>query len=107
MHERERQRVILSVVQARSVATVQELSRLTEASEATIRRDIAALALKKKLKRVRGGAEAAALLLVGCTAPSPVDAPGAPPPPARQAFDPPTAFGPVGRSSAPASRSAR
>ncbi len=58
MHERERQRMILSVVQARSVATVQELSRLTEASEATIRRDIAALALKKKLKRVRGGAEA-------------------------------------------------
>ena len=58
MHERERQRIILSVVQARSVATVQELSRLTEASEATTRRDIAALALQKKVKRVRGGAEA-------------------------------------------------
>ena len=62
MHERERQRMILSVVQARSVATVQELSRLTEASEATLRRDIAALALKKKLKRVRG--ESAQLLPV-------------------------------------------
>ncbi|SMC97656.1 transcriptional regulator, DeoR family [Fulvimarina manganoxydans] len=58
MHERDRHRIIVSVVQARSVATVQELARLTEASEATTRRDIAALALRKKVKRVRGGAEA-------------------------------------------------
>ncbi|MCB1884460.1 MAG: DeoR/GlpR transcriptional regulator [Geminicoccaceae bacterium] len=58
MHERERHRIILSAVQGRPVAAVGELAALTEASEATIRRDIAALALQKKLRRVRGGAEA-------------------------------------------------
>lgn len=58
MHERERHRIILSAVQARPVATVQEFSELTGASEATIRRDIAQLHLQKKLKKVRGGAEA-------------------------------------------------
>ncbi|MEJ6707441.1 MAG: DeoR/GlpR family DNA-binding transcription regulator [Amylibacter sp.] len=57
MHERERQAVILSAVQDRTVATVAELCSLTGASEATIRRDIAALHLQKKLRRVRGGAE--------------------------------------------------
>jgi len=58
MHELERHRIILSAVQGRSVAGVGELAELTGASEATIRRDIAALALEKRLKRVRGGAEA-------------------------------------------------
>jgi DeoR family transcriptional regulator, ulaG and ulaABCDEF operon transcriptional repressor len=58
MHERERQRVILSAVQSRPVATVQELVELTDTSEATIRRDIAALHVQGKLRRVRGGAEA-------------------------------------------------
>lgn len=58
MHERERQRVILSAVQARPVATVQDLVELTSTSEATIRRDIAALHVQGKLRRVRGGAEA-------------------------------------------------
>lgn len=58
MHERERHRMILSAVQTRSVATVQDLSALTGASEATVRRDIAALDGSKKLRRVRGGAEA-------------------------------------------------
>lgn len=38
--------------------TVADLCNLTEASEATIRRDIAALHMQKKLRRVRGGAEA-------------------------------------------------
>ncbi|KAB0679597.1 DeoR/GlpR family DNA-binding transcription regulator [Aureimonas leprariae] len=58
MHELERHRIILSAVQGRSVAAIGELAELTGASEATIRRDIATLALQKKLKRVRGGAEA-------------------------------------------------
>lgn len=57
MHEKERQRVILSALQDRVVATVPELCSLTGASEATIRRDISALHLEKKLRRIRGGAE--------------------------------------------------
>ena len=58
MHEKERHRVILSAIQDRPVVTVADLTALTEASEATIRRDIAALHLQKKLRRIRGGAEA-------------------------------------------------
>ncbi|CAH1658719.1 MAG: DeoR/GlpR transcriptional regulator [Chelatococcus sp.] len=58
MHERERHRIILSAIQGRPVASVQEIMELTGASEATIRRDISALALQKKLRKVRGGAEA-------------------------------------------------
>jgi DeoR family ulaG and ulaABCDEF operon transcriptional repressor len=58
MHEKERHRIILSAVQDRPVVTVIDLCNLTEASEATIRRDIAALHMQKKLRRVRGGAEA-------------------------------------------------
>lgn len=40
------------------MATVAELVALTNSSEATIRRDISSLHLEKKLRRVRGGAEA-------------------------------------------------
>ena len=58
MHETERHRVILSAVQDRPVVTVVDLCGLTGASEATIRRDIATLHMQKKLRRVRGGAEA-------------------------------------------------
>ena len=58
MHEKERHRIILSAVQDRPVVTVAELCDLTSASEATIRRDIAALHMQKQLRRVRGGAEA-------------------------------------------------
>jgi DeoR family ulaG and ulaABCDEF operon transcriptional repressor len=57
MHEKERHRIILSAVQDRPVVTVAEMVELTGASEATIRRDVAALHLQKKLRRVRGGAE--------------------------------------------------
>jgi DeoR family transcriptional regulator, ulaG and ulaABCDEF operon transcriptional repressor len=57
MHEKERHRIILTSVQEKPVVTVQELVDLTESSEATIRRDIAALHLQKRLRRVRGGAE--------------------------------------------------
>ncbi|MPQ93294.1 DeoR/GlpR family DNA-binding transcription regulator [Thioclava sp. JE_KL1] len=58
MHEKERHRIILSAVQDRPVVTVPDMCALTGASEATIRRDIASLHLAKKLRRVRGGAEA-------------------------------------------------
>ncbi|MGC3938056.1 DeoR/GlpR family DNA-binding transcription regulator [Roseobacter sp. EG26] len=58
MHENDRHRVILSAVQDRSVLTVPDLCALTGASEATVRRDINTLDAQKKLRRVRGGAEA-------------------------------------------------
>jgi DeoR family transcriptional regulator, ulaG and ulaABCDEF operon transcriptional repressor len=58
MHERERHKLILSAVQERPVATIGELMELTGTSEATIRRDISALHVQGKLRRVRGGAEA-------------------------------------------------
>ena len=60
MLETERHRIILSAVQERPVVTVSDLCALTGASEATIRRDIGQLHLAKKLRRVRGGAEAIA-----------------------------------------------
>jgi DeoR family ulaG and ulaABCDEF operon transcriptional repressor len=60
MHEKERHRIILSAVQEKPVVTVPELVDLTSSSEATIRRDIAALHVQKRLRRVRGGAEAIA-----------------------------------------------
>lgn len=58
MHEKERHRVILSAIQEKPVVTVQDLVELTDSSEATIRRDVATLHVQKKLRRVRGGAEA-------------------------------------------------
>jgi len=58
VHERERHRVIIAAVQGKPLVTVQEMVELTESSEATVRRDIAALHMQKKLRRVRGGAEA-------------------------------------------------
>jgi DeoR family transcriptional regulator, ulaG and ulaABCDEF operon transcriptional repressor len=57
MHESERHRIILSAIDGRPVATVADLVVLTDASEATIRRDIATLHVQKRLRRVRGGAE--------------------------------------------------
>ncbi len=58
MHETERHRVILAAVQSRPMATVSDLVDMTGTSEATIRRDIAALHVSGQLRRVRGGAEA-------------------------------------------------
>lgn len=58
LHENERHRVILATAQARPVASVADLVDITGASEATIRRDIAALHGRGILRRVRGGAEA-------------------------------------------------
>jgi DeoR family ulaG and ulaABCDEF operon transcriptional repressor len=58
MHEIERHRVILGEVSEKPVVTVGQLVELTGASEATIRRDIGALHVSGRLRRVRGGAEA-------------------------------------------------
>jgi DeoR/GlpR family transcriptional regulator of sugar metabolism len=58
MHESERHRLILSVLQEKPIATVRELVELTASSEATIRRDVSTLHLQKKLRKLRGGVEA-------------------------------------------------
>ncbi|WOI57661.1 DeoR/GlpR family DNA-binding transcription regulator [Palleronia sp. LCG004] len=60
MIESERHRLILSAVEARPVLTVAELVEMTDASEATVRRDIATLHMQKKVRRVRGGVESLA-----------------------------------------------
>lgn len=60
MLETERHRIILSAVQERPVVTVADLCALTGVSEATVRRDIGQLHAAKRLRRVRGGAEAIA-----------------------------------------------
>lgn len=58
MHETERHRVILAAAQSRPMVTVGDLVEVTGSSEATIRRDIAALHVRGQVRRVRGGAEA-------------------------------------------------
>jgi DeoR family ulaG and ulaABCDEF operon transcriptional repressor len=58
LHEIERHRVILAAAQSHPMVTVAALCELTGSSEATTRRDIAALDEQGKLRRVRGGAEA-------------------------------------------------
>ena len=58
MLEAERHRLILKLVQEQSVISVPQLVEMFGVSEATARRDIAALAAQSKLRRVWGGAEA-------------------------------------------------
>jgi DeoR family transcriptional regulator, ulaG and ulaABCDEF operon transcriptional repressor len=58
MLERERHTLILKLLNERSIASVGDLAELLNASDATIRRDINALAERKELKRIRGGVEA-------------------------------------------------
>ena len=58
MLEKERHNLILKLVEARSIVSVGDLLDLLGASEATIRRDINALAERGEVKRIRGGAEA-------------------------------------------------
>ena len=58
MHERERHRIILDLLGARGVATVQDFASATGGSDATVRRDLAALDAQGRLKKLRGGAEA-------------------------------------------------
>src|ERR1700759_4159188 len=57
MLEAERHRLILQLVQDRSVISVPQLVKTLEVSEATARRDINALADAGRLRRIRGGAE--------------------------------------------------
>jgi DeoR family ulaG and ulaABCDEF operon transcriptional repressor len=56
--ERERHRMILKLLAARSIVSVTELAELLGASDTSIRRDINALADRGEVKRVRGGVEA-------------------------------------------------
>lgn len=58
MLERERHHLILKLIEDRSVVSVSDLVELLSASEATIRRDINAMADRGEVRRVRGGAEA-------------------------------------------------
>jgi DeoR family ulaG and ulaABCDEF operon transcriptional repressor len=58
MLEAERRRMILKLLQERSVVSVPQLVEMFSVSEATVRRDISALADEGKLRRVWGGAEA-------------------------------------------------
>ena len=58
MLERERQTLILKLVVERSIVSVTELVELLGASEATVRRDVNAMAVRGELNRIRGGAEA-------------------------------------------------
>jgi DeoR family transcriptional regulator, ulaG and ulaABCDEF operon transcriptional repressor len=58
MLEAERLRLILRLVEERSVVSVGQLVETLGASEATVRRDINALAEAGRLRRIRGGAEA-------------------------------------------------
>ena len=58
MLEAERHRMILRLLEERSIVGVGDFVELLSSSDATVRRDIAALAEEGKLRRVRGGAEA-------------------------------------------------
>ena len=58
MLERERHRLILKTAEERSVVSVLDLCELLGASEATIRRDVVAMADRAEIRRVRGGVEA-------------------------------------------------
>jgi DeoR family ulaG and ulaABCDEF operon transcriptional repressor len=58
MHERERHRVILDTLQGCTMASVRDFAEATGGSEATVRRDLAALAAQGRLRRLHGGAEA-------------------------------------------------
>ena len=58
MHERERHRIILELLGSHGVATVGDFAAATGGSDATVRRDLAALAADGRLRKLRGGAEA-------------------------------------------------
>ena len=58
MLERERHRLIRKTAEERSVVSVPDLCELLGASEATIRRDVVAMADRGEIRRVRGGVEA-------------------------------------------------
>src|SRR5947207_6918344 len=56
--ERERHHLILKLIDERSIVSIVQLAELLSASDATLRRDINALAEQGQLRRIRGGAEA-------------------------------------------------
>lgn len=58
MLERERQTLILKLVNERSIVSVTDLVELLSASEATVRRDLNAMAERGEVRRIRGGVEA-------------------------------------------------
>lgn len=58
MLEAERHRMILRLLEQRSIVGISDFVESLSISDATVRRDIAALAEVGKLRRVRGGAEA-------------------------------------------------
>jgi DeoR family ulaG and ulaABCDEF operon transcriptional repressor len=56
--EAERQKIILKLVQERSIVSVADLVEILDASDATVRRDVNAMAERGEIRRIRGGAEA-------------------------------------------------
>jgi len=58
MLEAERQKLILKIVQERSIVSISDLVEMLEASDATLRRDVNAMAERGEIRRIRGGAEA-------------------------------------------------
>jgi DeoR/GlpR family transcriptional regulator of sugar metabolism len=58
MLEAERQKLILKIVQERSIVSIADLVEKLDASDATVRRDVNAMAERGEIRRVRGGAEA-------------------------------------------------
>lgn len=57
MIEAERHRLIKKLVNERSIVSLSDLVEILEASEATVRRDIGALAERGEITRIRGGAQ--------------------------------------------------
>lgn len=58
MLEKQRQQLILDILDDQQFASVRSLSSQLESSEATIRRDITKMSTAGQLKKIRGGAEA-------------------------------------------------
>ncbi|GEA07885.1 DeoR family transcriptional regulator [Alteromonas sp. KUL42] len=57
MLEKQRQQLILEILEESTFASVPELCSQLGASEATIRRDLKKLSAQKKIKKIRGGAQ--------------------------------------------------
>ena len=58
MLEAERQKIILKLVEERSIVSIADIVDVLDSSDATVRRDINALAERGEIRRIRGGAEA-------------------------------------------------
>lgn len=61
MHEEQRQREIIRIVEDKRYASVSDLVKLLRVSEATIRRDLRQLGADRQVRRTRGGAVAVEL----------------------------------------------